>query len=348
MHDIAAAAASPVFGVPLSVLDVAPVSSDRSPVEALADSTALVQEAERLGYHRLWYAEHHNMPGIASSAPEVLIANAGARTSRIRLGSGGVMLPNHAPLVVAERFGTLEALFPGRIDLGYRPRPRHRPAHRRRPAPAGCQRRSAPAAARAVRLLRGVRARRGLPRDPRHPRLWRRPARPIWLLGSSGFSAQVAGALGLPFAFAHHFSAHNTVPALDLYREHFRPSEILDKPYPMVTAMVVCAPDDDEANLLASAIALSFARMRSGYPPARLPTVADIEAHEWTPQERAFVESWLAPQVIGSPETVRRRMTELLAETGVAEFMATTNAPSATARTRSYQLLAELAELPPG
>ena len=133
-------------------------------------------------------------------------------------------------------------------------------------------------------------------------------------VGSSGFSAQVAGALGLPFAFAHHFSAHNTVPALDLYREHFRPSEILDKPYPMVTAMVVCAPDDDEANLLASAIALSFARMRSGYPPARLPTVADIEAHEWTPQERAFVESWLAPQVIGSPETVRRRMTELLAE----------------------------------
>ncbi len=116
----------------------------------------------------------------------------------------------------------------------------------------------------------------------------------------------------------------------------------------MVTAMVVCAPDDEEANLLASAIALSFARMRSGYPPARLPTVADIEAHEWTPQERAFVESWLAPQVIGSPETVRRRMTELLAETGVAEFMATTNAPSAAARTRSYQLLAELAELPPG
>jgi luciferase family oxidoreductase group 1 len=347
MHDIASAAASPVLGVPLSVLDVAPVSSDRSPVEALADSTELVQEAERLGYHRLWYAEHHNMPGIASSAPDVLIANAGARTSRIRLGSGGVMLPNHAPLVVAERFGTLEALFPGRIDLGIGRAP-------------GTDQRTAAALRRlganddlpellhelygffegfaAGEDYRGIRAIPGFGADM--------PA--IWLLGSSGFSAQVAGALGLPFAFAHHFSAHNTVPALDLYRESFRPSAVLEKPYPLVTAMVVCAPDDDEARLLGSAIALSFARMRSGYPPARLPTVEDIQAHDWTPQERAFADGWLAPQAIGSPETVKRRITELLAETGAVEFMATTNAPSAAARTRSYRLLAELAQLPPG
>jgi luciferase family oxidoreductase group 1 len=347
MHAIAAAATSPILGVPLSVLDVAPVSSDRSAVEALADSTELVQEAERLGYHRLWYAEHHNMPGIASSAPEVLIANAGARTSRIRLGSGGVMLPNHAPLVVAERFGTLEALFPGRIDLGIGRAP-------------GTDQRTAAALRRLgasddlpelLHELYGFFEGFGVEEDYRGIRAIpgfgaEMPA--IWLLGSSGFSAQVAGALGLPFAFAHHFSAHNTVPALDLYRETFRPSALLEKPYPLVTAMVVCAPDDEEAQLLGSAIALSFARMRSGYPPARLPTVEDIQAHDWTPQERAFADSWLAPQAIGSPETVKRRITELLAETGAVEFMATTNAPSAAARTRSYRLLAELAQLPPG
>ncbi len=347
MHDIAAAAASPVFGVPFSVLDVAPVSSDRTASEALADSTALVVEAERLGYHRLWYAEHHNMPGIASSAPEVLIANAGARTSRIRLGSGGVMLPNHAPLVVAERFGTLQALFPGRIDLGIGRAP-------------GTDQRTASALRRLgasddlPELLhelfgyfqgfapdedyRGIRAIPGFGADM--------PA--VWLLGSSGFSAQVAGVMGLPFAFAHHFSAQNTLPALELYRRHFQPSRILDRPYPMVTAMAVVAPTDEEANLHASAIALSFARMRSGYPPAKLPTIEEVEAHPWTPQERAFVEGWLAPQVIGSPETVHARLDQLIGETGVSEFMVTTNAPAADVRTRSYQLLAELAELPAG
>ncbi len=347
MHDIARETASPVFGVPFSVLDVAPVSSDRSPVEALADSTELVQEAERLGYHRLWYAEHHNMPGIASSAPDVLIANAGARTSRIRLGSGGVMLPNHAPLVVAERFGTLQALFPGRIDLGIGRAP-------------GTDQRTAAALRRlgasddlpellselygyfqgfaADSDYRGIRANPGFGADM--------PA--VWLLGSSGFSAQVAGVMGLPFAFAHHFSAHNTVPALDLYREHFRPSEVLEAPYAMVTAMAVVAPTDAEAELHASAIALSFARMRSGYPPAKLPTIAEVESHPWTPQERQFVASWLEPQVIGSPETARKRIADLLAETGVAEFMVTTNAPAADVRLRSYRLLAELAELHPG
>ena len=344
MHDIAAAAASPVFGVPLSVLDVAPVSSDRSPVEALADSTALVQEAERLGYHRLWYAEHHNMPGIASSAPEVLIANAGRDHAHpAGLGRRDAAQPRAAGGGRAVRDAGGSVPRPDRPR--YRPRTRYRPAHRRRPAPCGCQRRLPQQLHELFGFFEGFEPGedyRGIRAIPG----WRRPAR------RSGCSDRAASVprwrvrwdcrLPSPTTSA----PHNTVPALDLYREHFRPSEILDKPYPMVTAMVVCAPDDDEANLLASAIALSFARMRSGYPPARLPTVADIEAHEWTPQERAFVESWLAPQVIGSPETVRRRMTELLAETGVAEFMATTNAPSATARTRSYQLLAELAELP--
>ena len=260
------------------------------------------------------------------------------------------MLPNHAPLVVAEQFGTLEALYPGRIDLGIgrAPGTDQRTALRAAAPAGGCQPTIFPQLLPSCTASSSGRARRRLPRDPRHARLWRRPAGDLAarLERVQRPGRRCAGAAVLPSPTTS--APHNTVPALDLYREHFRPSEILDKPYAMVTAMVVCAPDDDEANLLASAIALSFARMRSGYPPARLPTVADIEAHEWTPQERAFVESWLAPQVIGSPETVRRRMTELLAETGVAEFMATTNAPSATARTRSYQLLAELAELPRG
>ncbi len=345
MHEAAAAAASPEYGVPFSVLDVAPVSSDRSAADALADSTELVQEAERLGFLRLWYAEHHNMPGIASSSPEVLIANAGARTSRIRLGSGGVMLPNHAPLVVAERFGTLEALFPGRIDLGIGRAPgtdqRTAAALRRLGQPDDLPQLLAELDGYfrgfdAESDFRGIRAFPGFGQDM--------PA--VWLLGSSGFSAQVAGIMGLPFAFAHHFSAHNTVPALELYRKNFQPSQILDEPYAMLTAMVVIAPTDAEAKLNGSAIALSFARMRSGYPPAKLPTLDEVEAHEWTPQERMFADQFLAPQVIGGPETANKRIVRLLEETGVQEFMATTNAPAAGARLRSYRMLAELAKLP--
>ena len=341
--DAARAAASPVFGIPLSVLDVAPVSGDSSPSQALAEATALAPLVERLGYHRLWYAEHHNMPGIASSAPDVLIANAGALTQRIRLGSGGVMLPNHAPMVVAERFGTLEALHPGRIDLGIGRAPgtdRRTMMALRRPGSSddllellnelyGFFNGFAPGDAYA-----GIHAVPGYGSMPS-----------VWLLGSSGYSAQVAGLMGLPFAFAHHFSAANTLPALELYRDRFRESPVLEAPYAQVTVFVVCADTDAEAERWASAMALVFAQRGSGRPPTALPTLAAVEAHDWTEEERAFAEGYLRSQVVGSPQTVRTKLEQLLAETGADEVMATATIPDAQARVRSFTLLAELAGL---
>jgi len=345
LRDQARAAASPVFGIPLSVLDVAPVASDSTPVTALADATALAALVDRLGYHRLWYAEHHNMPGIASSAPDVLIANAAARTARIRLGSGGVMLPNHSPLVVAERFGTLEALHPGRIDLGIGRAP-------------GTDQRTMQALRRVggsddlLELLHELYgffngfgpgdAYEGIHAVPGYGSGM--PA--VWLLGSSGYSAQAAGLMGLPFAFAHHFSAQNTLPALELYRSRFQPSPDLEAPYAQVTVFVVCADTDAEAQLLGSAMALSFAQRRSGRPPGPLPTLGQVERHAWTADERAYAESYLGSQVVGSPATVRTRLEQLLAETAADELMAIASVPDAPARSRSFTLLAELAELP--
>ncbi|HEX3328686.1 MAG TPA: LLM class flavin-dependent oxidoreductase [Gaiellales bacterium] len=345
LHDAAKAAASPVFGVPLSVLDVAPVTTDSSAPAALADATELAALVDRLGYLRLWYAEHHNMPGIASSAPEVLIANAAARTRRIRVGSGGVMLPNHSPLVVAERFGTLEALHPGRIDLGIGRAP-------------GTDHRTMLALRRMagnddllvlLHELHGFfngfapgEAYEGIHAFPGYGGSM--PA--LWLLGSSGYSAQAAGLMGLPFAFAHHFSARNTLPALELYRSSFDASPGLDRPYAQVTAFCVCADTDEEANLLASAMALSFALRNTGRPPGPLPSLRQVQNHVWTDAERTFADDYLAPQVIGSPATVKARLEALLAETGADEVMAIASVPDAAARTRSFTLLAELAQLP--
>jgi luciferase family oxidoreductase group 1 len=345
LRDAAAAAASPVLGVPFSVLDVAPVAGDSTPARALAEATALATHVERLGYHRLWYAEHHNMPGIASSAPDVLIANAGARTSRIRLGSGGVMLPNHAPLVIAERFGTLEALHPGRIDLGIGRAP-------------GTDQRTMQALRRLgssddlLELLHELHGyfngfRPGEPFAGIHAVPGYGGGMPaLWLLGSSGYSAQAAGMLGLPFAFAHHFSAANTVPALELYRSRFQPSPDLEQPYAQVTVFCVCADTDEEAQLLASAMALSFASRSTGRPPGPLPTLAQVRHHVWADVERSFADGYLASQVVGSPATVRRRLEELLAETAADEVMAVASVPDPAARERSYTLLAELARLP--
>jgi luciferase family oxidoreductase group 1 len=345
LRDAARAAASPVFGIPLSVLDVAPVSGDSTPAQALAEATALAPLVERLGYHRLWYAEHHNMPSIASSAPDVLIANAGALTQHIRLGSGGVMLPNHAPMVVAERFGTLEALHPGRIDLGIGRAP-------------GTDQRTMLALRRhgssddLIELLNELYgffngfapgdAYNGIRAVPGYGGM---PA--VWLLGSSGYSAQVAGLMGLPFAFAHHFSAANTLPALELYRSRFRESPDLEAPYAQIAVFVVCADTDAEAERWASAMALVFAQRGTGRRPSPLPTLADIEAHEWTDDERAYADAYLQSQVVGSPETVRTKLERLVAETGADEVMATATIPDAQARVRSFTLLAELAGLAP-
>ncbi|MFF5172176.1 LLM class flavin-dependent oxidoreductase [Micromonospora sp. NPDC000089] len=326
-----------MIDVPMSVLDLAPVAAGASAGEALRHTTELARRAEELGYRRFWVAEHHNMPAIASSAPAVLIAHLAANTSTIRLGSGGVMLPNHAPLVVAEQFGTLEALHPGRIDLGIGRAP-------------GTDQMTALALR---RTMEGLSA-EGFPReladlmnyfsgeDPgpitATPGRGQSPA--VWLLGSSGFSAQLAGLLGLPFSFAHHFSAQNTLPALQLYRQSFRPSRFLDKPYAMVAVNVVCADTDERAEYLAGPSSLSFLKLRSGRPEP-LASPEDAAAYPYDELEREFVRQRREGQAMGSPETVRRQLTALRDRTGADELMVTTMVYDVADRIRSFELVAE-------
>jgi luciferase family oxidoreductase group 1 len=326
-----------VIDVPLSVLDLAPLAKGATATEALAATTTLAQRVEELGYRRIWVAEHHNMPSIASSSPAVLIAHLAAATSTIRVGSGGVMLPNHAPLVVAEQFGTLEALHPGRIDLGIGRAP-------------GTDQRTALALR---RTMAGLSA-EGFPQELGDligyfegdadqkivavPGKGNEPA--IWLLGSSGFSAQLAGLLGLPFSFAHHFSSANTVPALELYRANFRPSRWLERPYAKVAVNAICADTDERARFLSGPAALAFLKLRTGMPEA-LVTPEEAAEYPFTPQERAFAEDRFADQAVGSPETVRRQLTELLSRTGADELMLTTMVYDVHDRVRSYELIAE-------
>ncbi|PWW66006.1 luciferase family oxidoreductase group 1 [Actinokineospora spheciospongiae] len=327
--------------IPFSVLDLAPVASGSSETTALRNSLDLARATERLGYHRYWVAEHHNMPGIASSAPAVLLAHVAMATESIRVGSGGVMLPNHAPLVVAEQFGMLEAFHPGRVDLGIGR------------APGTDQ-----VTARALRRQEGALSVDDFPqqlteladyftgRDSRGvtavPALGNQPA--MWLLGSSGYSAQVAGHLGLPFAFAHHFSSENTIPALALYRDRFRPSAVLDEPYAMIAANVLCAEDDETARELAKPALLQFLKLRKG-DPGRLPSPEEAAAYEYTDVDRLFIEQRLADQVVGGPETVRRGIEDLLAATGVDELMITTSVFDHAERIRSYERVAEVVGL---
>ncbi|HEY8371721.1 MAG TPA: LLM class flavin-dependent oxidoreductase [Pseudonocardiaceae bacterium] len=328
--------------VPLSVLDLAPVVTGSTPAQALRNTLDLARHAERWGYTRYWVAEHHNMPGVASSAPAVLVGQIAANTSTMRVGSGGVMLPNHAPLVVAEQFGTLEALYPGRIDLGIGRAPGTDPitarALRRTTGPLSADdfpqqlaelvgyfapvKENAPAA--------GVVAVPGAGYRPE-----------MWLLGSSGYSAQLAGLLGLPFAFAHHFSAENTLPALQLYRSSFRPSEYLDRPYAMVAVSAVCADTDEEAHRLASSEGLSFLRLRAGRP-GLLPSPQEAENHPYTPLELQVLQARNATRFIGSPDTVRRQLDEFLERTRADELMVTTMVHDHEARLRSYELMAEV------
>jgi len=326
---------------PLSILDLATVGVGYTPGEALAATTDLARHAEQWGYHRFWVAEHHGMPGVASSSPAVLLAHLGAHTATLRLGSGGVMLPNHAPLAVAEQFGLLEALHPGRIDLGLG----------RAPGTDG-------ATARALR--------RGVMEDPDdfpqqlselthfldgdfpdgHPyariaAVPSGPSRPpVWLLGSSGFSAQLAGRLGLPFAFAHHFSAANTVPALDLYRSSFRPSEVLDAPYALIGVSAVAADGESAALRLARSAGLAMLRLRQGRP-GPIPTPAEAEAHPYTLAEADFLESWLANVVLGEPGQVADGLEALRKRTGADELMVTSHIHGHEARLRSYGSIAE-------
>ncbi len=328
--------------VPLSVLDLAPVGEGSSPAAALQASLVLAREAERLGYSRYWVAEHHNMPGIASSSPAVLLAHAAAVTSTIRLGAGGVMLPNHSALVVAEQFGMLEALHPGRIDLGIGR------------APGTDQ-----LTARALRRNPLALAVDDFPEQlvelfgyfdgafpeghpyghiTATPGLGYRPA--MWLLGSSDYSAQAAAMLGLPFSFAHHFAAGNTLPALAAYREAFRPSEHLGEPHVMLGVAAMCAETDEEARWLAGPGALAFLRLRSGRP-GRYPTPEEAAEYNFTPQEREVIKAWTGSHVVGSPDTVRRELAELVDRTAADELMITTMTHGPAARLRSYRLVAE-------
>ncbi|MEU5819670.1 LLM class flavin-dependent oxidoreductase [Streptomyces sp. NPDC047803] len=345
--------------VPLSVLDLVTVGQGRTATQALRTGVEIAQLAERRGYHRYWVAEHHSMPGVASSSPAVILAHTAARTERIRLGSGGVMLPNHAPLVIAEQFGTLEAMAPGRVDLGLG----------RAPGTDGA---TAAALRRTDRLNEGaddfpqqlMELTRFLDDDfpDGHPyaRIHavpgpvqatadggvQSPGRPpIWLLGSSGFSARLAGVLGLPFAFAHHFSAQNTVPALELYRDSFKPSTVLDAPYALIGVAALAADDEREARRQVLTGALSMLRLRSGRP-GLVPTPEEAEAYAFSPMEREFVDNWLVNIVHGTADEVRSGLDDLAKRTGADELMITANAHSGEARLHSYGLMADAYGLP--
>ena len=344
MDDIAPALTFGSRDMPLSVLDLAPVPDGGSAGEALRATTELARRAEQLGFRRFWVAEHHNMPGIASSAPPVLIGHIADATRTIRVGSGGVMLPNHVSLVVAEQFGMLEALHPGRIDLGIGRAPGTDQAT------AAALRRSPEALSaddfpEQLMDLTGFFTGQWPDGHPfaqitAMPGLGHRPA--MWLLGSSGYSAQVAGLLGLPFAFAHHFSAANTLPALALYREHFRPSQILERPYAMVAAAVICADTDERARFLAGSGALSFLRLRSGRP-GPVPSPEEAAGYPYSELERAFVADRQASSILGSPETVTRQLTDLVQATAADELMVTTMVYDPADRLRSFELVAGLA-----
>ncbi|QXC59434.1 LLM class flavin-dependent oxidoreductase [Aquihabitans sp. G128] len=332
----------------LSVLDLSIVGEGATASDALASSLRLARAAERLGYHRYWVAEHHNMPGIASSSPPVLIAHLAAGTTTLRLGSGGVMLPNHSPLVVAEQFGMLEALHPGRIDLGLG----------RAPGTDGV---TAAALRRTNRLDQGddfpnlLGELLGYFNDslpPEHPfsKIHATPARgyqpAIWLLGSSDYSAHLAGRLGIPFSFAHHFAGDNTEAAAEVYRRAFTPSDVLDEPYLMLGVNVLAAPTEEEARFLSGPSALSMARLRQGRP-GLYPTPEAAAAHEWSPQEVAIAKSWGKNHVIGTPGLVRRSLEDLVARTGADELMVTTMAHGPDDRIRSLELTAEVMDLAP-
>ncbi|MDT7855945.1 LLM class flavin-dependent oxidoreductase [Rubrivirga sp. S365] len=324
--------------LPLSVLDLAPIPTGADAGEALRRTVDLARLADRLGYTRLWFAEHHGMPSVASSAPEILIAHTAAATERIRVGSGGVMLPNHAPLLVAERFHTLEALFPGRIDLGIGRAPGTDPAHIRAlrsfdaeqfPYQLAELTALSEGAFAADHPFASVRVTPGGVALP-----------PIWLLGSSGSSAAFAGARGLGYAFASHFSPTPAAPALNAYRAAFEPSEAFPEPHAVLAVAAVCAETEAEARRVSATMELAWARIRTGrFDP--LPSPEEALAHDYTPPERAAVEAYRQIAVVGTPDAVRAEIERRAAAAGADEVMVTTNAHGHADRLRSYELLAE-------
>jgi luciferase family oxidoreductase group 1 len=321
--------------VPLSVLDLAPIVEGRDAADAFHRSLDLARLAERLGYHRFWLAEHHGMPGIASAATAVVIGHVAQGTSTIRVGAGGIMLPNHAPLLIAEQFGTLASLFPGRIDLGLGR------------APGSDQ-----LTARALR--RNPLAAEHFPEDVVELMHYFRPAGsvhgvhavpgeglevPIWILGSSLFGAQLAAELGLPFAFASHFAPAALDQALAIYRERFRPSEQLDRPYAMLGVNVFAAESDEEGRRLFSSLQQAFVNLRRGRP-GKLPPADEGFLERLSPMDAHLIEETLAYSVAGSAETVRRGLEAIVARTGADELMLASQIYDHAARLRSYELAA--------
>jgi luciferase family oxidoreductase group 1 len=325
---------------PFSVLDLAPVLEGGTAAEAFRNSLDLARHAEDWDYQRYWVAEHHNIPGIASAATSVVIAHIACGTSRIRVGVGGIMLPNHAPLVIAEQFGTLESIYPGRIDLGLGR------------APGGDLR-----TAQALRRNLGSSG-DTFPRDLLELMSYFRPAEtgqavravpgeglniPIWLLGSSDFSARLAAELGLPFAFASHFAPDFLFQALDLYRRNFRPSEWLDRPRVMVGVNAFAADTDDEARRLFTSLQQGFLNLVRGRPGLLRPPVEGME-DLWTPTEQAHVERMTRVSVVGSPDSVRQGLEALIAATQADELILTGQIFDHAARLRSFEIVAGLRE----
>ena len=323
--------------IPFSVLDLAPVSEGSTPAVALQNARDLAQCAERLGYHRYWVAEHHNMAGIASAATSVVIGFIAANTSRIRVGAGGIMLPNHSPLVIAEQFGTLESLYPHRIDLGLGRAP-------------GTDRQTMLA----LRIDPG--ASDNFPQDVVELQALLGPLQagqtiqavpgtntkvPLWILGSSLFGAQLAAMLGLPYAFASHFAPDQLIEALEIYRARFKPSEQLKRPYAMAGVNIIAAETDAEAQYLFTSLQQRFADMARGVRGLLKKPIDDIEDY-WSGPEKIQAQRMLACSFVGSPTTLRQQLQAFIAKTGVDELMVATAIYDHQARMRSYELLADL------
>ncbi len=325
------------MSTPLSVLDLSPIAHGSDAAQSFRNSLSLAQHAERLGYRRFWLAEHHGMPGIASAATAVLIGHVAGGTSTIRVGAGGIMLPNHSPLVIAEQFGTLESLYPGRIDLGLGR------------APGSDQ-----ITARAMRRNLASDADE-FPQDVMELADYfsaspRQPVRavpgtglnvPIWILGSSLFGAQLAAALGLPYAFASHFAPAQMMPAIEIYRAQFRPSAAVARPHVMLGFNVFAADTSEEAKFRATSMQQAFVNLRSGRP-SQLPPPVEGYADRVGPQERALLDSVLSCSAVGSPDEVRASLQAFVARTGADELMITSQIFDHAARLRSYEITAEV------
>ncbi len=326
----------------LSVLDLSPVSTGMTAAQALQNTLELARLTDKLGYHRYWLAEHHNMPGIAGSSPEILIGQVARETSQLRVGSGGVMLPNHAPLKVAESFQTLESLFPGRIDLGIGRAPGSDPrtalALRRSSQSGGAD--DLPSQLAELFAFAGGQFPAGHPYQSVSAVPMGVSLPPVWLLGSSDYSAQVAAALGLGFAFAHHINPRGAEEAMHLYRANFMPSEHLPAPSSIVTASVICADTDAEADMLATSFDLAWLRLYAGRP-SQFPSVEEARAYPYTPAERAQVQATRARIITGSPQTVRAKLCALASLADTDEVMVMTMVHDHAARLRSYAFLAE-------